>query len=53
MITTQEIKIKRTDNFNSKYVEDELLKTKLDVLRWVIVDFDDNYFTLNLVVAKD
>jgi hypothetical protein len=53
MITTQEIKVKVPEEFSSKYIENELKKTGLDVLRWAITDFDDKYYTLNLAVVKN
>ncbi len=53
MITTKEVKVKVPEEFTSKYIENELKKMGLDVLRWAITDFDDEYYTLNLAVVKD
>ncbi len=52
MITTKEVKIKIPDELTSEYVESELKKMNLDVLRWAITDFDKNYYTLNLAVVE-
>ncbi len=53
MITTKEIKVKVPEEFTSEYIENELKKTGLDVLRWAITDFDDKYFTVNLAIVTD
>lgn len=51
MIITKEIKIKIPDNFTSEYVENELKKMNFDVIRWAIVDFDKQYYTLSIAVV--
>ncbi|MCD7739788.1 MAG: hypothetical protein LUH11_00360 [Candidatus Gastranaerophilales bacterium] len=53
MITTKDVKIKIPEEFTSEYVEDELKKMGLDVLRWAITDFDKEFYTLNIAIVKD
>ena len=53
MITTKEIKIKRIENISSEYIDSELSKLGLDVLRWAITGYDDDTFTLNLAVVEN
>ena len=53
MITTKTVKIKKTDNFESKYFEDELSKLGFDVLRWAITAFDSEYYTVNAAVVEE
>ena len=52
MITTKEIKLKKTKEFKSKYIEEELKKMGFDVLRWAIADYDENSYTLNLAIIE-
>lgn len=53
MITTKTVKIKKTDNFESKYFEKELSKLGFDVLRWAITAFDGEYYTVNAAVVEE
>ena len=53
MITTKEIKIKRIENISSEYIDSELSKLELDVLRWAVTGYDDDTFTLNLAVVEN
>lgn len=53
MITTKEVKIKRCDKLTSKYIETQLKNKGLDVLRWAITAYDDEFYTLNLAVVED
>ena len=52
MITSKEIKIKIPQNLTSEYIENELRSRGMDVLRWAITDFDEEYYTLNLAVVE-
>ncbi len=52
MITTKEVKIKIPQEFTSEYIEEELAKMGLDVLSWAIVDFDENYYKLNIAIVS-
>lgn len=51
MITTKEIKINRIDDITTQYIENELNKLKLDVLSWVITDYDENFLFLNISIV--
>lgn len=53
MITTKEIKLKISGEVTSEYIENELKKQGLDVLRWAITGYNDNYYILNLAVVVD
>ncbi|MBQ4123170.1 hypothetical protein IJD44_05555 [bacterium] len=48
MISTKEVKVKITSNLTSEYIENELKKQNLDVLRWAIVNTDDCYYYINI-----
>jgi hypothetical protein len=50
MLITKEIKIKRINNITTQYIEAELNKLNLDVLSWVITNFDDNFLFLNISI---
>ena len=53
MIVNEYIKIKKVDDLSSEYIEKELSKLNLDVLRWVITQVDDEFYYLTLSVVKD
>lgn len=42
MIKSDIIKLKKTDNFDNLYVENELSKMYKSVIRWAIVDIGDD-----------
>jgi hypothetical protein len=41
MIYSKTIKIKKTENFDNIYIENELSKLYKSVIRWAIVDIGD------------
>lgn len=42
------VKIKNNKNLSSQYIEEELLKLGFEnVLRWSIVEIDDEFITVN------
>ena len=41
MIKSEIIKLKKIENFDDTYIEDELSKLYKSVIRWAIVDIDD------------
>ncbi len=51
MITTKEVKIKIPQEFTSEYIEAELVKMGLDVLRWAITACDDEFYTINAAIV--
>lgn len=53
MIVNEFIKIKKADDLTSEYIDKELSKLSLDVLRWVITEIDEEYYHLTLSVVKD
>ena len=53
MIVNEFIKIKKVDDLTSEYIDKELSKLSLDVLRWVITEIDEEYYHLTLSVVKD
>lgn len=53
MITTKEIKIKRNNEFSSEYIEQQLTMLGLDVLRWAVVDCNDETYTLSLAIVEN
>lgn len=44
MITTGQFKIKKSVELTSYYIEQSLLDIGIEPLRWAIVDFDDNFY---------
>ena len=52
MITSKEIRIKKTEEFSSEYVNAQLKDLGFDVLRWAITDFDDEFYTINLALVE-
>ena len=51
MITTKVVRIKKTNELTSEYIETELKKTGLDVLRWVVTGTDEDNYILSLAVV--
>ena len=45
---SQLIKIKKTDNLSTEYIEQELAKQNINPLRWAIVGIDDNMITISV-----
>ncbi len=52
MIKTEEVKIKIPKELTSEYIDEELKKMGFDVLKWAIVDFDENYYKLNIAIVS-
>lgn len=52
MIASKEIKIKKLDEFSSQYINEELEKMNLDVLRWAVTDVDDEFYTVNIAIVE-
>ena len=52
MITSKEKKIKILDEFSSQYINEELEKKNLDVLRWAVTDVDDEFYTVNIAIVE-
>ena len=52
MISTREVKIDKSIDFDSNSIEEELKRLGFDVLRWAITDFDEKSYTLNLAVVE-
>ena len=52
MITSKEINIKKLDEFSSQYINEELEKRNLDVLRWAVTDVDDEFYTVNIAIVE-
>ena len=53
MIVNEFIKIKKVDDLTSDYIDMELSKLNLDVLRWVITEIDNDFYYLTLSIIKD
>lgn len=53
MIVNEFIKIKKVDDLTSDYIDTELSKLNLDVLRWVITEIDNEFYHLTLSIIKD
>lgn len=48
MITTQDIKISKTSNLTSEYIEKELKTLNIEPLRWAIVGETDVAYILSV-----
>ena len=51
MITNKEVKVKIPKELTSEYIETELAKMGLDVLRWAITDYDTEFYTINAAIV--
>ena len=47
MIKSETIKIKKIDNFDNLYIENELNKIYKSIIRWAVIDID-NDITINV-----
>ena len=48
MIKSDIVKIEKIDNFDNNYVEQELAKKFANVVRWAIVEIDENSLTVSI-----
>ena len=48
MIKSKNVKIKKIENFDNLYVEQELKALGLDVVRWAVIDVDDDSLTVSV-----
>lgn len=48
MITTDTIKIKKTEIFDNNYIESELAKLGKNPVRWALIDVDDRFLTVSV-----
>ena len=42
MIKSEKKKIKRIENFDNEYIENELSKQYKSIIRWAIIDIDED-----------
>lgn len=52
MITSKEIKIKIPEEYSTEYIEKELDKLNFDILKWAIIDYDKEFYTINISVIE-
>ena len=45
-IVSKNVVMKNTGEFSTEYIENELSRLELDVIRWAIVDIKDDVFTV-------
>ncbi len=53
MILTKEIKINKTSNLSSEYIESKLKELGLTVLRWAIVGIESENYLVNAAVIDN
>ena len=53
MITTKPVKIKKSKELKSEYIESFFKTEGLDMLRWAITDSDDDFFYLSIAIVLD
>ncbi len=53
MISSKDVKIKKTNDFTSEYIETELKKQGYDVLRWAITNYDDTDYIVNIAYVEN
>ncbi len=51
-ISSSEIKIPKIDNPNSRYIEENLQKMGLKVIRWAIVGMDEKDLTVSVSYSE-
>ena len=47
-IISENINLKNINEFSTEYIETELKKQNLDVVRWAITDVDKDFFTVSV-----
>ncbi len=53
MIVSKNIKIKKTENFDNLYIEQELKKQGLNFVRWAVLAVDDESLTVSVSYIKN
>jgi len=48
MIKSKNIKIKKIEGFDNLYIEQELKNLDLDIIRWAVIEVDDNFLKLSV-----
>ena len=48
MILSKNIKIKKIENFDNLYIEQELKNLGLNIVRWALITVDDNSLTVSV-----
>lgn len=48
MIKSKNIKIKKIENFDNLYIEQELKLMGFDVVRWAVIAVDEGYLTVSI-----
>lgn len=48
MIKSETVKIKKIENFDNLYIENELKKLHSDVVRWAVIEVSDDFLTVSL-----
>lgn len=48
MIKSEIIKIKKIENFDNLYIESELKKLVSDVVRWAVIEVDEEFLSVNI-----
>ncbi len=48
MIKTELVKIPKTNDVSTEYVENELLKREIDPIRWAIVEVESENFVVSV-----
>jgi hypothetical protein len=46
-IVSKSLKIKRIDDISTEYIENELKCLNIELLRWAVVDFDEEFLTVS------
>ncbi len=45
-IISENIQLKNINTFTTEYIEEELKKMNLDIVRWAVIDINEKIFTL-------
>lgn len=48
MIKSKNVKIKKIENFDNLYVEQELKTLGLDIVRWAVIAVEEDYLTVSV-----
>jgi hypothetical protein len=52
MIKSEIVKLKKVENFDNLYIEQELKNLGFDVVRWALIEIDDEFLTVSVSYCK-
>ena len=52
-VLSKQVKIPKTNNLTTKYIEESLTKLNINPLRWAIVHVDDTMYTISVADLEE